>query len=183
MTESQADEFISKVIRSLWPNWSIPDGQYDLWVRLLCRYDYERSKQKLESWYQGTERPGREPVMGIIKKFLVPEGGREKRDPTLLFALRPADGGWETKFFISGDMPDVESIEREAERCRRQAENSYGRDYVIIRYWETPEPSVDDGLRGPEALEMAKAEILAGPDTPGKRFLMALEKPNGGPKF
>jgi len=183
VTEPEAQDFVDNIIKGLWPKWEPSDAQYRIWVKMLCKYDFLKSQEKLERWFGATEKPSREPVMGIIKKFLVPEGGREKKDPTLLFALRPADGGRETKFFISGDMPDVESIEREAERCRRQAENSYGRDYVIIRYWETPEASVDDGLRGPEALEMAKAEILAGPDTPGKRFLMALEKPNGGPKF
>jgi hypothetical protein len=52
---------------------------------------------------------------------------------------------------------------------RKRFEQIYGGQWITIV--ESPRPVADDGLRGAAAREKAYANILAGPDTPGRRWL------------
>jgi hypothetical protein len=64
---------------------------------------------------------------------------------------------------------DPDYVRACAESMRQRFERLHGGHWITIR--TEPRATVDDGLRGPPTCRKARACILAGPDTPGKRWL------------
>jgi hypothetical protein len=96
----------------------------------------------------------------------------QPKEPRKEFGLQRLEGGKTTWFFInSGRKRDPRQIEEDSEKARLRAEELYGGEWVII---QPPQPQPDDGLRGEPALREAERRILAGPDSPGRRFLQRL---------
>jgi|SRR3990167_3009738 len=175
MTKTEAQQFIDLVLKQFWDTWNPNDAQVGVWVSVLTRYDYEGSENALRRWYATTEKLGRVPTLGSLRKLFVvsPKDKQDKiasRDSHKEFGLARKDAMHKiTWFFINtGRIREDKKIAEDAEKARKRAEQLYGGEWVII---QPPKPVSDDGKRGRVALGQAVSNILSGPDTPGQRFL------------
>lgn len=176
MEATMAQQFVDDVLRQMWPKWEPTDWEVGFWLRVLARYDYAGSLKGLEGWFSETTKPGTKPVVGVFNRVAVADKDlAPPPEPVLLFGLAQLGKlDEEQKFYISSPpIPVKPEIERLAEKARDRAEEIYGGDWVIVRHWDQDDtPLEDDGLQGEEALKRAEDIILAGPDTPGKKFLL-----------
>ena len=174
MTNEEAQKFFDDVLRAMWDNWKPSNLDTALWLAILRQCKYEESEMSLRRWYSNTDRITRKPIPGQIRNILIFENREENpsKEARKEFGLQRLEGGKITWFYInSGRKRDEREIGSDAERARLHAEELYGGEWVII---QPPKDKPDDGLRGQAALAQAEKNILAGPDTPGRRFLYSL---------
>ena len=96
----------------------------------------------------------------------------KRREAILRYTLERTDGPERiVPFYSSGKIPDIDTnvIQNEAERMCRHFKELYGGDWIYRFHAE--EPPIDN-LRGQAARDKAFANILAGPNTPGRRWLI-----------
>ena len=182
MNAIDAQDFIQNVVKELWPDWTPTDYLTKLWNESLANCDFEDSKRALRVWYAESVRPGKDPVLGIFNKIKVKTDGtvRVCSNPLRLFGLSRIDRLDRVRgFYVSSEKkrPENLEIEQMAEQARRKSELLYGGQWVVIRDWEGKEQELDDGLRGRPAREKAEELVLAGSDSPGRRFLIGLGRP------
>lgn len=70
MTNNEAEQFVNKVLRGLWPSWKPTDIFLDLWVSKLGNYDYFRAEQELKNWLCETDYITKTPPINKILKYL-----------------------------------------------------------------------------------------------------------------
>lgn len=176
MTKEQATQFVRDVLQQLWDKWQPSDFQINVWIALLCHYDYDESEAALRRWYAHADKVTMKPFPGQVRKILVGVGGapQQNTEPCKVYGLARGDKpDTVTWFYTNGYSPNWQRVGDVAERGRKRFEELYGGSWVIIR---PPEEVHDDGLRGEAALHNAEALIIAGPDTPGRRFLIRAKR-------
>jgi hypothetical protein len=177
MLDSETKELIEEVLQGLWPNWKPKEVEYQVWAKKLQRYDFEQSKNIITEWFGRTERPGARPIPGIIISLLrKTTGGKEDGcvPDTLIFVKciehpeRQNYEDWEIPIYVNVNQDDPDYIMRAAESTRLTCIENYGGKWITVQ----KAPFENDGLVGNAAKEQAEKNILAGPDTPGRRWLL-----------
>jgi len=175
MTAIEVGDFLN-FLREMFPDWKPTDWQLKTWQETLEHCEFEGSRRGMKNWHAEATRVGKDPILGIFNKVkVVDKRTINAHDPILLFAIARLDKlERETKVFHPRPpIPADHVIEQMADWTRQRAENMYGGDWVVIRHWENKAIPPDDGLRGDEARKKAEQIVLSGPDSPGKRFLLA----------
>jgi len=177
MTKDEATTFFDTIIRGLWGKWEPTSFETSIWLALLRTYDYKESEASLRRWYAATEKHGGKPIPGEIRKYLLVSGtiAHVRPEPRKEFGLARKEAMDKVTWLYinTGRKRPNQQIGEEAETLRKHAEELYGGEWVIIG---PPEEVPDDGLRGEVALRNAEALIIAGPDTPSRRFLIRVKK-------
>ncbi len=178
MNVIEAQDFFDNIVKEMWPHWEPTDWQRTKWMSTFAICDFYQSKRKLEQWYSDSERPGREPTLGIFNKIKVldPNCDIHRPEPILWFELAPQHDLTARDGFYSMTDPGKETIERMADWFRERANEIHGFDWVVIRTWEQKKPPMDDAILDAEGRIKIADEILAGPDCPGRRFLRRYRK-------
>lgn len=186
MTNQEAERFVDSVLKGLWPRWETTEEETTGWVQRLQKYDYGRARQAVNNTFFASSSKRPRPPAGKIFKVLKSKARiilpREATEPVLLFSIIKERFFKEDKtstrfakgFFATTpeEACDKNEIERKAEAIREKCNWMYGENHIIL-YPDKKEKS-DNGLRGEAAQRQAEQNILAGPDTPGRRFSIKL---------
>lgn len=181
MQMHEANEFIDVVLKGFWTSWKPTTIENQEWVARLMKYDYDKSKDAVSNWFMNAERPGARPIPKIILSMLgrfSGRGGLGEMPDTLIFVKciehpeRPNYEDWEIPIYVNINQDDPDYVMRAAESTRLTCIENYGGKWIVHK----KAPFENDGLVGSAAKEQAKKNILAGPDTPGRRWLLERKK-------
>lgn len=177
MNDTEAGQFIEKVLKPLWPRWNCQDEESRIWTKVLVKYDYNLARQAVNNMFIGLERRGIEPIVNKVIQAIKKNRQRVKpaTKPVLLYTIIKEsfyeDGKnpeiYGKRFYIGGkkQKPPNDEIEKMAERDRRLANQIYAENHIIIRSWEQ-EQDTDKYPRtrkeSLEAKESAFDDILSG---------------------
>lgn len=192
MTSLEAGAIINDLMQQLWPKWECTDAQRAVWVNRLMLYPAGIAKIALQQAYEsntGRLSPTPSVVINKIKALYAGQRG-EKGDIYSAFTnisgghrwfvkcLRGARVNWKTPVLVDKKKlaanPDL--MGQSAEYLRKRMAETYDGDWITLQ----EKIPVDDGLRGLPAKAEAERQILAGPDTPGRRFLLRLNAERAG---
>lgn len=183
MNREERLQFIDDDLKGLWPDWEPTDAELRLWMGVLADPPYALARRALQQCFCGVAGQYRRPKPAAFLdtlKTLSASGSAARTVPqdidtgVVIECLEPP----ESKLHLRGMqrqvnvLPvsrrgDLDYVMDCAESLRKQAEEQEGGHWIIVR----PSPPVDDGLRGPPARQKACDNILAGPETAGRRYL------------
>ena len=183
MNHEERLRFIDKELKGLWPQWVTTDAEVRVWMSSLEPFDYGVARAAAQACFRGQAANYHRPV---LRKFLdqakaltrpTPGGRRQRPDPTTNVFVecleapphRPSLAGARKPVFTT-KQDDPDHVRACAESMRTKCEHLYGGHWITV----VTKPSPDDGLSGQPAKQKALQQILAGPDTPGQRWLQAL---------
>ena len=174
MVESEVREFVQEILVGLWPHWKPTNAEIGLWVRELEPYSWSDAKDKAELYHTQGGSKHRRPN---LSELLTITGSRHKEQfnvNTCIYVeccehpdVRRA--GLRYGVFTPSNYTHEQQMTA-AENLREQIIAREGGEWLTRRV----APVGDDGLSGDAAKQRAEELILAGPDTPGKRFLQSL---------
>jgi len=188
MDTALARKFITDEIKPLWSDWRPTEPEVNVWLNFLADFTWDEAKQAVQAYYQQQGSGHRRPRPHCLAKQRPAVGRRsDHQDPKADLCVacikppkeRPALRGHRKLVFalrqgrLSNDPDDVRKA---AEVMRIRCGFLYGGDWEIQRAPTPERRGDDDGLHGNAARHEAEQEILAGPDTPGRRFLLALRR-------
>ena len=144
MTETEAQSFISNVLKGFWFEWEPSNTEYKVWIRKLSNYDYGKAEKALGDWISEREYQGKAPKIGKVLKALgVRNAGivAVKLEPIKVFELYEQDNPQKRQSFYVGSEKELrkrpaESYENEAEVNRLRFNNFYGGNWIIIQEWK-----------------------------------------------
>ncbi|MHC4076604.1 MAG: hypothetical protein ACYSRZ_09385 [Planctomycetota bacterium] len=181
MTEPEVADFIDNVLCGLWYQWKPRDIEYQGWAAKLRAFEYLPSKNAIREFYLNSDKPGTRPtpktVIGLLSRTLTTKKNSGMPD-TLVFVKcienpeRQRCEGWEIPIYVIINCDEPDYIMRSAESTRRICAENYGGKWITLK--KTPFPT--DGLVGSDAKEQAQKNIMVGPDTLGKRWLLEQKK-------
>jgi hypothetical protein len=193
MTRVELERFIAQEVKGLWPQWEATDAELRVWMSSLAPFDYGLARAAAQACFREQSVNYHRPVLG---KFLEharalsrKAGGPspERPDPTTDVFIEcyepPPDrahvAGVRKAVYVTpaSKQGDPEHAWACALSMAARFDQLYGGHWIAVR--TTPVP--DDGLRGEPARQRAYELILAGPDTPGRRFLRDLLAPRTWP--
>jgi hypothetical protein len=145
MTNDQANQFVSEVLRGLWQRWEPQDEEIRGWVVRLIRFDYGRAQKAVNDLFFSTPNrvnPPPQKVMAALKnKALIPVS-KEESGPVIIFSIikeRYLNEGrsrflYERRYCVSNrrDVPAREEIERRAGIIQGKHNELYGENHVVI---------------------------------------------------
>lgn len=182
MKKEDAQKIITEVIQAHWPKWSFAGHETLVWLRALQPYDYALVAAAIDGVYanyDGMGHPKMPTIMRAVKDMAAQKHWRGVRTIPLYEILAP-DGKLKWKPFFGPEDTPREEIERSAEKVRLRANELYGKGH-IVSYLREPDET-DDGYYGDEgcpinerrrqARDKAFADILDGPDTKTRRWLV-----------
>jgi len=184
MNQHEKTQFMDEEIMGLWPDWTPTGAETAAWMGLLSRYDYNMARTALQQHWRSDKAAARKPRQNDFRaklNVLLNNSDSEIRhkEPVLLYELKRTDKPEvrPRKFYASkAGFVEHDRLAQGSEYRRKRFEQIYGGRWVVVRYWDNP-PAPEPESTGPigrEAKVLAEAKILAGPDTPGKRFLQRL---------
>jgi hypothetical protein len=146
MTSNEANQFVSSVLRGLWPRWGPNDEEIRVWTARLLNYNYGRAQKAVDDLFITLNTRGIEPPPGKIMRALKEKAyippPKSENQPVLLYSLikqsnldAGLDGGPHLRgFYVTSPkkVPAREEIERRAERDRRAMNQQYDDTFVII---------------------------------------------------
>jgi len=191
MTYEERLRFIDREIKGLWPQWEPTDAELRVWMSCLEPLDYGAARAAAQACFAEQTVNYHRPVLG---KFLdrVRALSRRAAGPA------PTPQGPTTEVFLEcleapPDRPhlvgvhkavsvpaaaqdrDPDHLRASVEPLRVRFEQLYGGHWIVV----VAAAHSDDGLCGPDARDRAYDLILAGSDTPGRRYLQTRrEVPN-----
>lgn len=180
MQREQCEEFIEQEIKGLYPTWKPSPKAAALWVNQLMPFDWPTAKQAVNNCYAqfSAREPRLDKVISLCRKHRAQRSPEPQtlKEPILAFMLNKLGTPDNRRFYRKrGPLAYFDERNEEAHRLRELHESTYGGEWAVtIAEVETERP--DDGLRGKEAQQRAYRNILAGPDTAGKRLLQKLQK-------
>ncbi len=188
MTRHEQHRFIDQELKGLWPQWSPTDAEVRVWTALLSEYDYDAARSALLQCFceqaGNYTRPRPAPFLARLRSLRV-------ATPQ---ARRPPQADIQTRVFLecieappwnvhlaqrrvgvyvlpAARLDDVEYVRRCAESMRRRFIPLYGGAWITVVGKARPaRPSIPPCARA-ESRRQACAQILAGPETPGRRWL------------
>jgi len=180
MNDLQAVELIEDVFRVHWPNWNFPLEEAAVWVKELRRYDYDRAKTAINTFYMAQTKQGKPPPASLkaaLRNSIERKDQKEGELTGPLFGIKRADGRLRWHKFTGNLNMAQQDIEAMALKFCRYANLLETGHY--IEYYSTD--TEDKGYYGEEgctitqrcrqARDKAFADILNGPDTKIKRWL------------
>lgn len=195
MTHVEAQNFIEKVLRGLWPEWTPKDIQLSIWIEKLQNCDYQRAKVAVENAWRGETIQHKRPPQGRIFEALsqcVDSQETEKAElPQARIYIRcilpPAHNpnrSTEHKIPVYPDdlskIDDPDYVRNCAHGLAQRFGELYGGAWAVVVGGQD-EPS---GLVGEKARDKAFQDVLDGPNTRTKawlqRYLDGKERKKGG---
>jgi len=181
MTDNEANDIILNAIQAHWPKWNFKGQELRVWIEELHKFDYETAKAAINELYRTWEKiymPKMPHMLGAIRRQVVSRRDGEGKRTGPLFGIIRADGRPRWRKF-SGDMNmPRQEIEVIAEKLCRHA-NQLEPDHYIEYYSTDEEPEGYTGKEGctvmerrAQARDKAFADILNGPDTKTRRWLV-----------
>ena len=181
MLQAEKYDFINKEIKQIWPQWLWTDATTRIWYGVLTDFTYEEARLGIEKIFREDLIKWQRQLVPVFIKTTRRLRVGIKSEPALAYRLRCIEhdnkDGDEINFFWAGkgEVPPDETFEAESEIRRNEVQETYGGKWIVVRDWINigkVEERLDDGLRGKAAKKEAERIILAGPDTPGRRFLL-----------
>jgi hypothetical protein len=138
MTETEAKNFVSEVLKGLWPRWTPKDYEIKGWLERLSPFDFGRAQKAVNNVFFAQESRGIDPPAGRILQALrtsaVVYTEKKKNNPVLLFEI--IKDGRETgeKFFanVPANVPPQQEIENMAERTCKKFNEIYGDKHYFV---------------------------------------------------
>jgi hypothetical protein len=181
MTQNEVDMIVD-MMRNLWPDWEGTDDEARVWARVLSPFKYEPTKRAVQDCFADQGRNYRRPLPAPIRKkaWAYGAGGEIQHvgdsAPVRLYDL--VKGEKRVGFFAArGDrLPPEDAYMRGADEARKEFDRLYGGEWMVIRAKQEKEERDGDVPTGKDAKDIAEARVLAGPDTPGKRWLQEIKR-------
>lgn len=183
MNDENANKIINDSLKTHWPNWKFDGQELFVWVKNLRPFDYDVARTAVNSVYEsydGMGHPRMPTIMTAIQDLAAKQHRASSRTIPLYEILNPDGKPKWSPFYGRSDWPD-EDVKKDAERKRARADELYGKGHVV-HYLAAPEDDPDDGYYGEEvcslvqrraqARDKAFADILNGPDTKTRRWLV-----------
>lgn len=185
MNREERMRFLDEELKGLWPQWEPTEAEIALWMGVLSGYAYSVARTALQQCVceqaGNYRRPKPAPFLAkarVLSARTYGSGRPHQPDvQTTVFVecRQPPSrnpnlaGARKGVFTLRQDDPD--HVRDCAESMRKRIERLYGGHWITVH--TRPEPPVADGFRGRRAKGKACATILAGPDSPGRRWLRA----------
>jgi len=190
LDSSEARQFVQEEIQALWQNWKPSEGEIEVWLNALADYDWLEAKCAIQTYYAEGGSRSRRPVVNKVRAAMRrPKSSSGAYDDLktdtyikcISHEQKPCLVGRCVPVFV--DPPklhgDLDNRKRAGHLLAEKHAQVYGGHWIVI---DKPEgPTIDDGLRGDDARWEAEAQILSGPDSPGKRFLQRLRSGKDAP--
>ena len=156
MTTTEANQFVSDVLRGLWPRWSPNDEELRGWTDRLTRYDYGRAQKAVNDLFfnltSNTIAPPAGKVFSVLTRHAKIRTPKRDNEPVLLFSLKKLrfvedkkipDWMFRHEYYVSdqSEVPAKEEILRRAESIQRKM--NIDEPHVII-YPKKKEGNPDD---------------------------------------
>lgn len=186
------DQFV-RDIQELWTGWQPTPGHLAALRRACHSWDYEIAKSKIMDVFIAEHIHPKTPVFRRIQTAVVDamakQGKIRQGKPVPVMAYRfvcigddvaPQRVDSTVSFWVGKESakPELEDIERLLPGVAAGLAEVYGGQWVRWQSGQGDWP--DDGLRGLPARKRAEQNILAGPDCPGRRFLLAVRESRTG---
>ena len=181
MTYTETDQFLEKVLKQLWSDWTPTDAESGVWGKNLARYEYATAKLAAEQCFADQTKNWKRPVLNTFLtkiKVSLQNHPPAKKDTTPMTNVYvrcleneeyPNRVGTEHGIYVLKNQDDPDYVMRAAEITRQRCEGIYRGHWITVK----KKPLEMGELRGAAAKKAAEELILAGPDTPGRRFLLA----------
>ena len=141
MTESEAMEFIEKILKSHWPNWTFSGEETLVWIRELRKYNYNLAKVAVNNFYMSQTKQGKPApahlLMALTKNARVQQQ-KQSNEPVLLFEIIKEGRKRGQRFFQNLPKPSNQEIEACSERGRMAFNALYGGNHYVVRQCEVP---------------------------------------------
>lgn len=177
MNDTQTSSIIEDVMKAHWPNWEFKGQELFVWMQELRKFDYNTTKNAINELYKSWTKdryPKMPHILASIRNLSNQNRQMNKRLASL-FVIAKQDGVRRWWPFVGDVNTPKEEIQKRAEQLREEANRLYLGEHHIVHYLSTDDPDSqeDKGYYGPGARQKAIDEILAGPDTKTKRWLIA----------
>lgn len=184
MTDENANKIINDSLKTHWPNWKFDGQELFVWVKNLRQFDYDVARTAVNTVYEsydGMGHPRMPTIMKAIRDLAVKQHRAGSRTIPLYEIVGPDGIAKWSPFFGRSDWPD-EDVRKDAERKRARADELYGKGHVVDYLAAPDEEEPDEGYYGQDgcsiierrnqARDKAFADILNGPDTKTRRWLV-----------
>lgn len=185
MNSTETDKFVDNVLGGLWPDWKPTEEEMRVWYGVMGRFDYDVAQLAAQQYFSDAGGNYKRPKpQGIVTKARVildnrNVGQKTKNDPVMttvfIECLEPPERnphleGKRKAVYAATDalQCDKDHVLRCAETMRLAFERLYGGKWITVQ----TKPPINNGLRGEQARQKAFRDILEGPDTRTKRWLI-----------
>lgn len=160
MQTIQQDRFIKEVVQGLWLDWKPSKEQLNILKNALSYLEYEPTQFALRNWYAAQsvmpKNPPLNKIILLFRRLYRQQGRKQDSEPVLLYTLIKERFYREGKnpriygkgFYVGGQSrvpTESEIIEEDAERKRKEANQLYGKNHIIIRNWQPSNNKVGAG--------------------------------------
>ncbi len=170
MNQSEKADFLKEIVFPLWPKWSCSTPERDMWHNELEDNEWDKAQAAVRAYYAAGGSKSARPVISKVFGNWAKKAVDPCETETDVY-VEQLDGKRRFGVFVLKSYSPDEKMQA-AEQTRLKCARLYGGEWIVHKKNKAPVP--DDGLRGKAALAQAEKNILAGPDTPGRRFLQWL---------
>jgi len=186
MIQSELHRFIDEEVKGLYPQWEPTDAELRAWMSHLGSLDWGRARAAVQACFSEQGTNYRRPVLGRFLEYARSLSRRQKGAEvpsddltTNVFVEcfipppdRPHLAGARKGVYVAprSKQSDAEYVQACVEPMRVRFGQLPGGHWITL----VAHPRADDGLLGDPARQRACESILAGDDTPGRRFLQDL---------
>jgi hypothetical protein len=138
MTREDAVRLIENVFKAHWTNWRFDDEETAVWIKELCKYEYERAKTAINNFYMAQTKQGKPPpaqIRLVLRKYAQIEKQKQSNEPVKLFEIVREGKLRGYSFFKNLPLPADQEIEDYAEKVRKDCDATYGGKHYVVRYW------------------------------------------------
>lgn len=183
MTRLEVTRFIDEEVKGLYPQWEPTDAELRVWMSHLAPFDYGRARAAVQACFSEQGVNYHRPVLGrflahvrsLSRHAKGPEAPSDDRTTNVFVECfipppdRPHLAGAGKGVYVSpaSRQSDTEYVQSCAEIMRVRFGQLYGGHWITV----VTKPCAGDDVCGEPARQRAYDRILAGPDTPGRRFL------------
>jgi len=145
MTNAEANQFVSEVLRGLWSRWEPNDEEIRGWTDRLPRFDYGRAQKAVSDLFFHTPNrvtPPAAKVLAVLYNKAYISTTKQDSEPVVIFSIIKekhldevkARFIYEKRYCVSNRraVPVREEIEHRAERVCRSMNVLYGEKHVIL---------------------------------------------------
>jgi hypothetical protein len=185
MTRAERLRFIDEELKGLWPQWTPTDAELCVWMSDLAPLPYDVARAAARACFREQTLNYQRPV---LRRFLdkartllrsttgVCSETRDVQTRVFLECLnapphQPNLAGRRTGVYVlpTSRQDDLDYVRACAEPMRKRFEQLYGGHWIIIT--ENPKTLSESTTDHESPADQARATILAGPDTPTRRWL------------
>jgi len=188
MTRGEQMRFIDEELKGLWPQWRPTEAEIRIWMGALAGPDYATARTALDRCFcehaGNYSKPKPAPFLAKLRSLGPTSTNARRRAPadvqTCVFIECLEAPPWNVHLAHQRAGVYVCPIERQddldyvrvcAEPMRKRVEQLYGGHWITAVEKPRPAKQSNEPFDREQNRHDAYAQILAGPDTPGRRWL------------